>query len=631
MMAKAKKVVHTEVDAYGFIKRELKNKGWDTRNPSSSTGGQVYTQNEFRSDEEIVRWLGQKTPENIVVVNPNTLWVIEAKRSHGQIREAVDQATEYARLLNQSKQFQARFISGVAGNDQDFYVIETYYYDGADFVLITINGVAATALLTPDEARTVLSTNSAQIEETQVDEKLFLSQAERINEILHKGAVNPHQRASVMAALLLSTISETQPNVDAEPTILIDEINSRVETILERQRKREFISDIQIQRPGTTDNHIKLKGALVDTLKALNTLNIRSAMRSGSDWLGTFYEVFLKYASWAQDLGIVLTPRHITQYVADVMDIQPGDIVYDPTCGTGGFLVAALDYVKRHADIAQIERFKQHAVFGIEQDSGVASLAVVNMIFRGDGKNNIIEGNCFARILEQTVQRGVPTAEYVSSSQDRSMPQSPPITKVMMNPPFSLPRSDEKEYKFVDHALAQMQRGGLLFCILPYPAMVKPRGYKTWRRDILLKQHTLLAVMTLPIDLFYPVGVTSVGVFIRKGIPHPTHQNVLWIRALHDGLLKSKKKRLPNDRATNDLAKVKDTLKAFLRNPNHPVPTIRQLQQAAPIDFDDKLLELVPENYLEQDQPTEDEIRVGIEQVVRDAVAYMIQAGLGND
>jgi type I restriction-modification system DNA methylase subunit len=247
------------------------------------------------------------------------------------------------------------------------------------------------------------------------------------------------------------------------------------------------------------------------------------------------------------------------------------------------------------------------------------------MIFRGDGKNNIIEGNCFAKRLEQSTKDGVPTAAYNTASSGNSIPAQPPVTKVMMNPPFSLKRSDEKEYKFIEHALAQMQHGGLLFCILPYPAMVKPGNYKTWRKNILLKKHTVLAVMTFPIDLFYPVAVTTVGMFIKKGIPHPKDQNVLWIRALNDGLLKSKGRRLPSAKSPNDLIQVKDTLKAFLQNPNYPIPTIPQFQQATPINFDDPLLELVPENYLEQAPPTDDELREDIEQIIRDAVAYMIQ------
>jgi len=248
------------------------------------------------------------------------------------------------------------------------------------------------------------------VDDPPIDDKLFLSVANHINEILHLGAVNPHQRASVMAALLLSKLSDTGPNVEERsPSILIRDINARAENVLRQQRKPEFYDYIKISLPSTTDNHIKFRKALVDTIQELDNLNIRSAMNSGADWLGAFYEVFLKYANWAQDLGIVLTPRHATRFIADVVDIQSSDIVFDPTCGTGGFLVAAFDSVKRRFNERQKERFKENGLFGVEQDPGVAALAVVNMIFRGDGKNNIIEGDCFQKFLAPTTRDTVAT------------------------------------------------------------------------------------------------------------------------------------------------------------------------------------------------------------------------------
>ena len=141
-------------------------------------------------------------------------------------------------------------------------------------------------------------------------------------------------------------------------------------------------------------------------------------MNSGADWLGAFYEVFLKYASWRKTSASSSPRVDITRYVADVMDVQLNDIIYDPTCGTGGFLVAAFDSVKQIADPGQSAKFKKYAVFGVEQDAGVAALAVVNMIFRGDGKNNIVEGDCFAKFLKPKIANGrgngTPTAEYVS-------------------------------------------------------------------------------------------------------------------------------------------------------------------------------------------------------------------------
>ncbi len=384
----AKKPRDSEVHAYEFIKKQLRLLGWDVRNPERSDTGQVWTQNECLSNHGIKACLGLDKPENIVKVTEQVLWIIESKRSHSQLEEALSDAEYYANKFQGSSRYKALFISGVAGNEIDSFLVRTKFFNGSQFVPITLNGIVATGLLRLSELVTILDSGLPDIAEPEIDEQLFISRAEHINEILHLGAVNPHQRAGVMSALLLSMLGSTLPNIDErDPSVLIGDINTRVKRILREEGKPEFYDYIRINLPSTSDNHFKLRRALVDTIQELNNLNIRSAMNSGTDWLGAFYEVFLKYASWAQDLGIVLTPRHITRWVADVMDIRVNDIVYDPTCGTGGFLVAAFDYVKRNSDLNQLATFKEHSVFGVEQDPGVVAFAVVNMVFRGDGKN----------------------------------------------------------------------------------------------------------------------------------------------------------------------------------------------------------------------------------------------------
>lgn len=611
----------TEVDAYIFIKENLRALNWDTRNPEKVATGQVYTQNECLSNAEIKRLLGLNRPENIIKVTENILWVVEAKRSHGEIAKAVSEAEDYAKALNKSSLFKVAFISGVAGNEHDSFIIQTRYLRHGAYTPVSLNSVELTGLLSPENASHILSTNDPNIDDPPIDEKLFIAKAEYINEILHLGAVNPHMRANVMAALLLSKLSSTGPNVEEEsPAVLIEDINSRVRSVLKSQKKPEFEEYIRIALPASSDNHFKFRKALVDTIQQLDLLNIKSAMNSGADWLGAFYEVFLKYASWAQDLGIVLTPRHITRFIADVMSVRANDIIYDPTCGTGGFLVAAFDAVKQKVSANHLGIFKRNAVFGVEQDSGIAALAVVNMIFRGDGKNNIIEGNCFNKFLKRSTNEGVPTARYVTEQA-----ADPPITKVMMNPPFALKRGSDKEYRFVNQALDQMETGGTLFSVLPYSAMVRPGQYASWRRHQLLPGHTLLAVVTFPGDLFYPVGITSVGIFTRKGIPHDPNSNVLWIRALNDGLLKSKGKRLPNVKAKNDLTAIRDTLKAYLENPSYSVTGVNQFIKRAPIDPADKQLELVPEAYLDQAEPTHDEVVAAMESSMRELLAFLIK------
>lgn len=606
----------TEVDAYVFIKETLKELRWDTRCPSRFPAGQVYTQNECLEHPAIEAALKADRPENIVKIADSQFWVIEAKSDQRKLELAVSEAEDYAKRISKQTGISCPFISGVAGNHATGYTMQTKFLVGRTYRLVTFNGKPTSSLLSPEIVRAVIE-NGPAMADVPVDEAQFLSVAERINETLHVGAINKNLRARVMAALLLSLIEDTPPNVDAPPSVLIAEINARAKRMLKNEGKSEFFPFISIALPTTEDNHVKFKTAIVQTIQELRKLNIRSAMNSSTDVLGKFYEVFLKYGNGAREIGIVLTPRHVTQFAVDVVGVSAKDVVFDPTCGTGGFLVAAFDAVRKEANPAQLRKFRLNNILGVEQDAEVVALAMVNMIFRGDGKSKIIEGNCFQKHIAGA--DGVPEYVKAAPSEDEAV-----ITRVLMNPPFALKTSDEKEFKFVDHALKQMQTGGLLFAILPYPSMVRSGVYHHWREHSLLKEHTLLSVITFNRELFYPADIYPLAFVVKKGVPHAKEQGVLWLRAMNDGLLKHKRKRLPNPRAANDFVTIRPTLKAFLANPSHPVPDINQFQCVRPIDFSDPMLELVPENYLPDVEPTEAMVRDGMVGVLRSAMSALL-------
>ncbi|PIN78122.1 DNA methyltransferase [Candidatus Woesearchaeota archaeon CG10_big_fil_rev_8_21_14_0_10_34_12] len=607
---------NSEVDAYIFIKEQLESLGWNIKNPSRTDDGQVYTQGECLTHPELKKGLGQTKPENIVKLSETKFWVIESKKEHKQLQQAINEARDYAEEINKKSQVNAIIISGIAGNRTDSYLIESEYFDGKKWETIKINDKKASGLFKPEEVEIILNNNSPDIRDVVIDEKLFLKKAEKINELLHLGAINKNERAKVMSAILLSLIDETPPNIDATPIGLMRDINSRVENVLEIEKKGDFKNQIKIVLPPSTDNHIKWKKAIVQTIQELNLLNIRSAMNSGTDVLGKFYEVFLKYGNGAKEIGIVLTPRHITHFATEVLNVNSNDYIFDPTCGTGGFLVSAFDHAKKNSNEKQINKFKEKNIYGIEQEPSVVALALVNMIFRGDGKNNIIEGNCFQKNINSKGDYGKYEPEYKEGEQI--------ITKVLMNPPFALKSSDEKEYKFVDYALKQMQDSGLLFSVLPYSCMVKSGSYMQWRKN-LLENNTLLSVVTFPDDLFYPVGVHSVGLFVKKGISHPKNQKVLWVRALNDGFLKKKGKRLENPRAKNDFPKIKDLLQSFIVNQNIKVENIPEFQKSSIVDYDDENLELIPENYLDEEEITTEQLENEIENLIRGNIAFDIK------
>ena len=115
----------SEFHAYQFIKDELRVAGWDVRNPERADAGQVWTQSECLYDPAIKEALGQNHPENIVRVNSDTLWVIEAKRSHQDLESALAQAESRAEAFQGNSKYSVRFITGVAGNPIDLYLVRS--------------------------------------------------------------------------------------------------------------------------------------------------------------------------------------------------------------------------------------------------------------------------------------------------------------------------------------------------------------------------------------------------------------------------------------------------------------------------------------------------------------------------
>lgn len=631
-MKKKAKVRDSEVQSYTYIKNELERKEWNVRNPLRDTNGQLYTQNECHYHPELKELLERKTPEYIVKLREDRFWVIEAKPLIEKTDIAYDEAVEYGKKINKHGFIMAKIVSGVAGNDIDRYVVKSGFWNEnkKDFEIIEYQGKEIEGLISPDIAKTLLQQDSAILKDFEIDEKTLLSTAENINEILHAGSVRKDKRATIIATMLLSLLGETEPNYNDDPEVFIGDVNNRAKKILERNGKGDFFRYIQIQLPEKADAQKKFKESLVSTLFALKKINIKAGMGSGSDILGKFYESFLKYGNGAKDLGIVLTPRHITKFVSEVLDISYRDIIYDPTCGTGGFLVSAFYHVMNNSSDEQLEEFKECRIFGIDQQSGVSTLAVVNMIFRGDGKNNIINDDCLANTLVPRTVKEKSSAKFVSKNDGLKIKRRP-VTKVLMNPPFALKPEKEKEYKFVQHALDQMEDGGYLFSVLPYSVMIKKGGTLKWRKN-LLKNNTLLSLITFPLDLFYPSTSThTVGIFIKKGNPHPMKQNVLWIRAVNDGLKKKKGKRISDPKTKNDLAEIKSLLKSFILNPSIDVQNIEEFKKACPINFKDNSLELVPEVYLDQKPPTIKDIEDGMEKLIREDIAFIVRSGNEGD
>ena len=558
----------SEFRLYGYITRLLVESGWDIRPPQR--GGQVYAQNEALRDEGLKAALGQGRPEYVVELGSGEYWVIEAKSDLRDLPAAIEQAEGRADLINRQG-LSCRIITGVAGSPDTTHYIETRVLVAGSWKPLILNNRESTGFVSPSQVAAILS-NGNELLEYDIAESLFNEKATKINQALHQGGINKRNRAGVLASLLLALAKDERMRISDSAMTLIRDINSRAEQVLREHNKGPFFDAIRIDEPTSADNHIKHRIALTKTVEMLRDLNIASAINSGRDVLGQFYEQFLKYANDAKELGIVLTPRHITNFAAEIVNVRRDDKVFDPACGTGGFLVAALDKVRKTG--GDVTNFKLGNLYGVDNDKLCAALAIVNMIFRGDGSSNIFEGDCFAH--------------HVTMAPD----------KVLMNPPFAL---DEQEWKFVDRALGIINQDGLLFSVLPTSSVGSPqdgRGEITWRKEM-LRRHTLIAVVKLPEDLFYPhVSKGTVGVVIRANKPHDIdNDKVVWA-ILRDGITRTKTKRAL-DMDNSNMSRIAQAIGNYLSTQTLPTDVPMELRCCAIADLGGPEIDLSPENYID--------------------------------
>lgn len=525
---KAWKVRSSEFRAYPWIEKYLRLKGWNTSNPNVNSKGEVWTQQECLDDPNIRLALITKRPENVVRISANEFWLIEAKHGKSNIDLACKEAQQYADLINEKSKSFAPIASGVAGDEETGFLIKHFIKINSKWHPIMSGSRHVEGFLSKTEILRLISQKTSNLVRDDLTQKELVTLANFINDQLHLAKITKESRSIVVAQLLLA-LHEDPSLTMKDPIIFLQDISSRAERIFSSAGKRELWQEVKIGF--TAEKAAPVASALSRIVEELKLADIVDAA-GNADVLGPFFESFLRYGNTSQDLGIVLTPRHICWLAAEALGIHADDVIYDPAAGTAGFLVAAFNRIQTLVDKKKSRRFAEANIYGAETDAKVAALAFINMYFRGDGKHNLSFQSCFDKNL---IKNGA-QLKFVNGSQETN-PKKLGITKVLMNPPFSLKDSKEKEPDFIDHALRQMIDGGLLFCIVPASVFYE-RKHDVWRRR-LLEGNTLLASVTFPVDLFYPVATQTIAVILKKGVPHQ-EANVLWAHIDDDGFEKKK-------------------------------------------------------------------------------------------
>lgn len=218
------------------------------------------------------------------------------------------------------------------------------------------------------------------------------------------------------------------------------------------------------------------------------------------DIIGNFYGEFIRYTGGdGKGLGIVLTPKHITELFSEIAQLDKNSVVLDICAGTGGFLISAMKKMTAKVSAEDKKRILSNSLIGIEQEPQMFALAVSNMILRGDGKTNLYQGSCFDDSLFSKI-KGVANVGF-------------------MNPPYSQKGDNLHEYDFIIQMLNGLSKNATGIVIVPISVAIDT---KHPLREKLLEEHRLEAVMSMPDELFYPVGTVTCIMVFTAHTPHET-------------------------------------------------------------------------------------------------------------
>ncbi len=242
--------------------------------------------------------------------------------------------------------------------------------------------------------------------------------------------------------------------------------------------------------------------------------------------------------------GQYFTPRPLIAAMVDVVAPQPGQAICDPACGTGGFLLAAHDYVAKHhqLDRAQKKKLKSGTFFGIELVDSVTRLCAMNLLLHGIGGDleedlPVVTKDALAgkhgeyEIVLANPPFGKKSSVTIVNEAGESSKES-----LTINRDDFWATTSNKQLNFLQHIFTILKQHGRAAVVLPDNVLFEGGAGETIRRE-LLKQADVHTLLRLPTGIFYAQGVkANVLFFDRKPAQETPWTKQLWIYDLRTNL-----------------------------------------------------------------------------------------------
>ena len=284
----------------------------------------------------------------------------------------------------------------------------------------------------------------------------------------------------------------------------LDLIAQYESTLKKLSQEENLIGTIFVKAQNKIDKPVYLK-------KVITMINEEQWLVMDGDVKGAIYESILEKNGQDKKSGAgqYFTPRSLIQAMVDVAQPKIGETVCDPACGTGGFLLAAYDYMKNQSqDKAKRDFLRDKALHGYDNTALVVTLASMNLYLHGIGTDR-------SPILCQDSLEKAPDTL---------------VDVILANPPFGtrpagsvdIDRNDfyvetkNNQLNFLQHIMLMLKNTGRAAVVLPDNVLFEGGAGETIRKK-LLEDFNLHTILRLPTGIFYAQGVKANVLFFQKG------------------------------------------------------------------------------------------------------------------
>lgn len=467
---------------------------------------------------------------------------------------AVNGAVHYGIHLSQHTSYKKIIAIGVSGDEKRHHITPIFINERGEYK--ELNNI-----------ETFISFNENNIDEYYIKEILkeqtpqekttaeILKSAKDLHEDLRNyGSIQDKDKPLLVSGILLALKEMEYKNFSIDDLIGDDVTTDgeKIYTAIENHLKRVKVS------PEVKKDKLLNQFSVIKDTKIINEINENlkktplkhyseflykhiyqniKYTQSAEDYLGRFYGEFMSYSGGdGQTLGIVLTPKHITEIFCELVNLSPDDYILDPCCGTAGFLIAGMHYMLQKATSdKEKSNIRKNQLHGIELQPYMFTIATTNMILRGDGKSNLDQEDFLKQNPAKLQLKGCNIG--------------------MMNPPYSQGSKQNPnlyEIAFTEHLLNSLTSDGKAVVIVPQSSMTgKTREEQAIKANI-LKHHTLEGVITLNKNTFYGVGTNPCIAIFTAGVPHDKDKLVKFINFEDDGFEVQKHKGLIETESAKD-------------------------------------------------------------------------------